>query len=184
MTGDTQPRLRPIAELNQLPPGEFAAVLRPLFEAAGPLAHALYAGLPYTSYDHLIERAESVAARFRIEEQIEVLNAHPRIGENASVVRGQSSLSYREQGYDHEAGLPALEVEGTYAALAELNRAYEDRFGFRFVIFVNKRPKSRIIEVLRDRLGNSRTTEIETALRELFSIARDRRKQLTYPYAT
>jgi 2-oxo-4-hydroxy-4-carboxy-5-ureidoimidazoline decarboxylase len=61
-----------------------------------------------------------------------------------------------------------------YAALAELNRAYEERFGFRFVVFVNQRPKSAIVELLRDRLDNSRGSELETALRELFAIARDR----------
>jgi OHCU decarboxylase len=179
MTDETQPRLTSIAILNQLPPDEFAAALRPLFEAAGPLARALYAGRPYTSYDDLLERAESMATGLATEEQIEVVNSHPRIGENASVVRRQSSLAYREQGYDHEASLPAEDVQRTYAALAELNRAYEDRFGFRFVIFVDKRPKSEVVEILRDRLQKTRNTELETALRALFSIARDRRRQLT-----
>ena len=179
MIEDIQRRLRPIAVLNQLPPGEFATAVRPLFEAAGPLEQALYTGRPYTSYEHLIERAESIAALLPSAQQIEVINAHPRIGENAALVRGQSRLSYREQGYDREVGLPAEEVQRVYAELAELNRAYEDRFGFRFVIFVNKRPKSQIVDLLRDRLQNSRATELETALHELFSIARDRCQQPT-----
>jgi 2-oxo-4-hydroxy-4-carboxy-5-ureidoimidazoline decarboxylase len=166
--------LPPIAAVNELPPAEFAAAVRPLFETAGPLAEGLYAGRPYRSYLELIERAETLAAGFPLEQQIAVLNAHPRIGEDALIVRGQSSQSYREQGYDREADLPAQEIERVYAVLAELNRAYEDRFGFRFVIFVNQRPKSQIVEVLRERLRNSRETELETALRELFSIARDR----------
>jgi 2-oxo-4-hydroxy-4-carboxy--5-ureidoimidazoline (OHCU) decarboxylase len=126
----------------------------------------------------LVERAESLARRFRIEEQIEVVNAHPRIGANAADVAAQSSLSYREQGYDREAGLPTSEVERTYAELAQLNRAYEDRFGFRFVVFVNKRPKAQIVDVLRTRLLNSPDIELETALGDLFSIARDRCQQL------
>ncbi|SRR5258708_1459694 len=179
MIEDIQPRLRPIAALNQLPPAEFASAVRPLFESAGPLEEALYAGRPYTSYDDLIERAESIAAQMPVEQQIEVVNAHPRIGEDATAVRSRSRLSYREQGYDREVGLPADEVQRVYDALADLNRAYEARFGFRFVIFVNKRPKAQIVDLLRDRLRNSRGTELETALHELFSIARDRCKQLT-----
>ena len=32
-----------------------------------------------------------------------------------------------------------------------LNAEYEERFGFRFVVFVNRRPKSEILDVLRER---------------------------------
>jgi 2-oxo-4-hydroxy-4-carboxy-5-ureidoimidazoline decarboxylase len=170
----TQPRLPPLDTLNRLSPAEFAAAIQPLFETAGPLADALHAARPYTSYAGLIDRAESIASELPLVRQVEVINAHPRIGEDASVVRSQSSLSYREQGYDRETSVPMDDLQRVYAALAELNRAYEERFGFRFVVFVNQRPKSAIVELLRDRLDNSRGSELETALRELFAIARDR----------
>jgi OHCU decarboxylase len=168
-----------ISALNDLPPDEFAAAVRPLFEAAGPLAEALYAARPYASYDNVIGRAESAVVYLPEAQQIDLVNAHPRIGENPAVVRAQSALSFREQGYDRESGLPADELERVQAALAELNRAYEDHFGFRFVVFVNQRPKSEIVEVMRERLLNSRASELETALRELFAIARDRCQRLT-----
>ena len=58
--------------------------------------------------------------------------------------------------------------------LAYLNQVYEEKFGFRFVVFVNRRPKTEILEVLRGRLERSREEELETALRELVAIARDR----------
>jgi 2-oxo-4-hydroxy-4-carboxy-5-ureidoimidazoline decarboxylase len=60
------------------------------------------------------------------------------------------------------------------AKLAELNRAYEEKFGFRFVVFVNRRPRSAIIPILRERLERSREEELETALDELVAIAEDR----------
>ncbi len=176
---DIQPSLPLINSLNVLTPAEFGAALRPLFEAASPLAEALYAARPYASYEDVIQRAESIAAHLPVAQQIEVVNAHPRIGENAAVVRSQSSLSYREQGYDRESSVPTDDLQRIYAELAELNRKYEDRFGFRFVVFVNQRPKSEIVDLMRDRLHNSRESELETALRELFSIARDRCQQLT-----
>src|SRR5579859_3305087 len=173
-----QPRLPPVVQLNELSPSDFAAAIQPLFESAGPLTGALHAARPFTSYDELIERAESIAAQLPYDQQVEVLNAHPRIGEKASVVRARSSLAYREQGYDREADLPAEVVQRVYSELDELNRAYEERFGFPFVVFVNKRPKSEVAAVLRDRLRNSRAAELETGLHELFAIARDRRRQL------
>ena len=163
--------MRPVAELNQLGPAEFAGALRPLFEAAGPLARALYAARPFTSYEELLERAEQIAQQLPPAEQVAVLNAHPRIGERPEAV---SAASYREQGYDREAGLPPDQLRQVYADLADLNAAYEQRFGFRFVVFVNKRPKSAILEVLKQRLDNPREVELRTGLRDLFLIARDR----------
>ena len=58
--------------------------------------------------------------------------------------------------------------------VAELNEAYEQRFGFRFVVFVNKRAKAEIVNVLRRRLGNNREQELRSGLRDMFLIARDR----------
>jgi 2-oxo-4-hydroxy-4-carboxy--5-ureidoimidazoline (OHCU) decarboxylase len=58
--------------------------------------------------------------------------------------------------------------------LAELNREYERRFGFRFVVFVNRRPKRELVPILRERLTRTRDEELDTALHELVAIARDR----------
>jgi 2-oxo-4-hydroxy-4-carboxy--5-ureidoimidazoline (OHCU) decarboxylase len=55
-----------------------------------------------------------------------------------------------------------------------LNREYEQRFGFRFVVFVNRRPKSELVPILRERLRRAREVELDTALHELVAIARDR----------
>jgi 2-oxo-4-hydroxy-4-carboxy-5-ureidoimidazoline decarboxylase len=60
------------------------------------------------------------------------------------------------------------------AELAELNRAYEETFGFRFVVFVNGRPRREIVPVLRERLGRTREQELETGVDELVRIAIDR----------
>ena len=96
------------------------------------------------------------------EERVEALNAHPAIGQRT----GLSARSASEQGADAE---PAVLSE-----LASLNRAYEERFGFRFVVFVAGRPKSEILEVLRERIGRTEDEELETGCRELVAIARDR----------
>jgi 2-oxo-4-hydroxy-4-carboxy--5-ureidoimidazoline (OHCU) decarboxylase len=58
--------------------------------------------------------------------------------------------------------------------LERLNTAYEARHGFRFVVFVNRRTKSEILVVLRERIDNSTPDELETALGELVAIAVDR----------
>jgi 2-oxo-4-hydroxy-4-carboxy--5-ureidoimidazoline (OHCU) decarboxylase len=95
------------------------------------------------------------------EELVEALAAHPAIG-----ATGVSARSAREQGPDHDA---VIEIE-----LAYLNQVYEEKFGFRFVVFVNARPRAAILEILRDRLQRTREEELETAMDELVAIARDR----------
>jgi OHCU decarboxylase len=167
-------RLLPIEELNGLPPDGVVEALRPLFEAAGPLGERLAAARPFASYDALLERAGALVDALPPDEQVVVVNAHPRIGESAAVVRQTSALSYREQGYEDEAGMAPQELERVYAELARLNAAYEAKHGFRFVVFVNGRPKAAILEVLRERIANPREQELRTALREMLAIARDR----------
>jgi 2-oxo-4-hydroxy-4-carboxy--5-ureidoimidazoline (OHCU) decarboxylase len=88
------------------------------------------------------------------EEQVEALATHPRIGERSHEQRGDD---------------PAMLAE-----LAELNRAYEEKFGFRFVVFVNRRSRAELLPVFRERLARTREEELETGLRDLVAIARDR----------
>jgi 2-oxo-4-hydroxy-4-carboxy--5-ureidoimidazoline (OHCU) decarboxylase len=112
--------------------------------------------------DDPLRAARDVARHLTDDEKKELLDAHPAIGQRA----GLSSRSAREQGTDED---PAVLAE-----LAELNRDYEKRFGFRFVVFVNGRPKREIVPILRERLERTRDQELTTALDELVSIAEDR----------
>src|SRR5262245_37337923 len=128
------PHLVPIDEVNSLPLAGFEEALRPLFEAAGPLGERLAAGRPYASYEALLDRADALVDELSAAEQVVVVNAHPRIGESAAVVRRTSALSYREQGYDAEATMAPEELELVYTELARLNADYETRHGFRFVV--------------------------------------------------
>src|SRR3954451_22688563 len=150
MTAPT-PRLLPIEELNRQPLDAFTEALRPLFEAAGPLGARVAAGRPFASYTALLAHADALVDTLTPDEQVTVVNAHPRIGESAAVVRETSPLSYREQGYDAEAGMAPDEVARIYADLARLNAEYEAKFGFRFLVFVKGRPKAVILDVLRER---------------------------------
>ena len=107
-------------------------------------------------------QARRVLAESPEDEQLEALETHPRIGARA----GLSERSAAEQGSDDD---PAV-----LAALAKLNKAYEEKFGFRFVVFVAGRPKREVLEVLRGRISRTREEELDTGCRELVAIARDR----------
>jgi len=108
-----------------------------------------------------LEAAPEVIGELDEADKLRALNAHPAIGAG-----GLSARSAAEQGAGAE---PAVAAE-----LARLNEVYEARFGFRFVVFVNRRPKAEILDVLRERLERPREEELETSLSELVAIARDR----------
>ena len=91
----------------------------------------------------------------------EALNAHPSIGASRL-----STRSAAEQGTDDD---PEVLAE-----LARLNREYEARHDFRFIVFVNRRPRREIRDVLRARIDRPTSLERETALDELVAIAEDR----------
>ena len=107
-------------------------------------------------------RARTLVHELPPDEKREIVDAHPAIGQRA----GLSARSAAEQGADAD---PVVLEE-----LARLNADYEERHGFRFVVFVNRRPKGEILEVLRDRIDNPTEAELETALDELVAIAADR----------
>ena len=109
-----------------------------------------------------LDRAFTLVHELPNDEKVEVLAAHPAIGQRS----GLSARSAAEQGSETD-----LEV---LAELDRLNAAYEARHGFRFVAFVNRRPKDEILEVLRERIERPTEQELETALDELVAIARDR----------
>ena len=151
-------------------------LIRALFENAGPLVERLEREAPFPSTDALIARARILLAAMSEIERIAVINAHPRIGERPERVKAQSALSYREQGYAGDTTPPVVMAE-----LARLNALYEQRFGFRFVVFVNRRPKADLVPVLEARLANPRDQEMATALEEMLAIAADRARQAGRP---
>jgi len=128
-----------------------------LFEASSPLARQVSerGGDP-------IEAARAILDTLTEAEKVATLNAHPRIGERQNL----SERSRREQGSEED---PAVMAE-----LERLNAEYERKFGFRFVVFVNRRPRSAIVPILRERLERTRAEELETGLAELVAIACDR----------
>jgi len=109
-----------------------------------------------------LSQADEVLASMSDDEKVEALDAHPAIGQRKDL----SVRSAAEQGDDAD---PAVLSE-----LAYLNQVYEEKFGFRFVVFVAGRPKVEILNVLQERIGRTREEELDTGARELVAIARDR----------
>jgi 2-oxo-4-hydroxy-4-carboxy--5-ureidoimidazoline (OHCU) decarboxylase len=142
-----------------------------LFEGSNPLVERLRGEGPFATNEEMLARAREILAALTEGEQIAVINAHPRIGERRERVQAQSAFAYREQGYDRDDTPPEVFLE-----LARLNEAYERKFGFRFVVFVNRRSKAALVPVLEARLRRARDEERATALAAILAIAEARLK--------
>ena len=142
--------------MHDLPRQLSEAQLAELFEGDTALVRELAAR------ENPLGSAREVIASLTEQEKLEALNAHPAIGART----GLSARSAAEQGADADAE--------TLAELARLNAEYEQRFGFRFVVFVDRRPKTAILELLRERIRRTREEELDTAVEELVAIAEDR----------
>jgi len=141
--------------VHDLPRQLTAEELAELFEGRTRLVEKL------AERDNPLASAHEVIAELSEAEKLEALNAHPAIG-----AKKLSTRSAAEQGEGDD--------RVTLAELQRLNAEYEERFGFRFVVFVNRRPKSEIVSILRERLERSREEELDTAVNELVAIAEDR----------
>ena len=162
-------RLLEITTLDNLPPAQFTEVVAPLFEGAPRFLARLAAARPFGDEETLFGRAGAIALAMPEDEQIELIDAHPRLGAPPASV---SALSHHEQGYDREKTAAIGELE-------RLNREYEARFGFRFCVFVNGRSRPELVPVLEAALDADRTDEIVRALDHVVAIAHDRYRKLT-----
>ena len=183
MTEAPSPADLSIDRLDVIAPGAFAAAVAPLFEGARLFLGRLAMARPFGSAEELFARAREIAHAMPLDEKIELIDAHPRLGAPPADV---SALSFVEQGYqrdatEREAEAAAAEAERARIAteLDRLNAAYEARLGFRYCVFVAGRSRAELLPEMTAALDANRDDEIERALDAVIDIARDRYATLT-----
>jgi 2-oxo-4-hydroxy-4-carboxy--5-ureidoimidazoline (OHCU) decarboxylase len=166
-----------VADLDRLDDAACAAALAPLFEGALRFLARLAAARPFGDRETLFARARAIAHAMPEPDQVELVDAHPRLGAPPGSV---SALSHREQGYDREAAEAAADAAADAeqarvgAELARLNDAYERRFGFRYCVFVAGRSRAALLADMESSLAADRATELHRALDAVIDIAADR----------
>ena len=172
-----------IDRLDVIAPGAFAAAVAPLFEGARLFLGRLAMARPFGSVEELFARAREIAHAMPLDEKLELIDAHPRLGAPPADV---SALSFVEQGYDRDATEREAEAAAAEAARARigadldrLNAAYEARHGFRYCTFVAGRSRAELLPEMTAALDADHNDEIERALDAVIDIARDRYATLT-----
>jgi len=150
----------------------YVAAIAPLFEGAPRFLARVAEARPYDTVEAFFSQARAIAHAMPEVEQVELLDAHPRLGAPPG---SMSALSYVEQGYDVDVETTAIADPVDVAAeLGRLNAEYEARFGFRYCVFVAGRTREELLPDMAAAIGEERDTELHRGLDAVVDIATDR----------
>ena len=130
---------------------------------------------PYPTLEALLTHADRIWWALTPDDWLEAFRSHPKIGEKkaSDKVSAQSSQwSGQEQ-----AGVSSASQD-TVDSLESLNRAYEQKFGFIFIICATGKTSEEMLEALQDRLQHDSDTELRLAATEQAKITELRLKKL------
>ena len=156
-----------IAVLNDLDRTSFGETLARIFEHSPWIPIAAYEARPFHSVSELHAAMVNVVAQSGPDRQLTLLRAHPMLAKRAEL----TEASRTEQG-----GMGLDRLETAEAEMFDtLNREYQERFGFPFIIAVRgQRDRAAILAALKARLANSPEMERVAALAEVGKITRFR----------
>ena len=136
---------------------------------------AMVHGRPYRSPAQVYGRARSVWDTLPQKDWLEAFKHHPKLGDLEAVktkFQSTSQWAASEQAGAVQAG------DGVLKALAEGNKAYEQKFGFIFILCATDKSAVEILVELHRRIQNDKMTEIRAAAAEQAKITRLRLEKL------
>ena len=160
--------------LNSLPAAEAATAL---LQCCGSTrwAKQMAEARPYPTLDVLLATANDIWWSLDRDDWLEAFCSHPKIGEKkaAELVSQQA----RQWSGQEQAGVATASQE-TVESLATLNRAYEEKFGFIFIICATGKTSDEMLSALRERLQHDPADELPIAAAEQSKITELRLKKL------
>jgi 2-oxo-4-hydroxy-4-carboxy--5-ureidoimidazoline (OHCU) decarboxylase len=159
-----------VGELNEVSVPAFRDAVAMLFEPAPRFAAWLAAARPFATDADLLKAAARIAHQMADEDKLELINAHPRLGARDRL----SEASRREQGATDGGADDPVAADPVASELAELNAAYEAKFGFRYLVYVAGRERAALLPDFRAALARDRVYEMRRALDDTLAIAANR----------
>lgn len=131
--------------------------------------------LPFRNATDLHDTAKSVWWSLSDEDWLEAFRSHPKIGEQKAADQAPAaSLSWSSK---EQAGVSNASA-ALKALLAELNRRYEEKFGFIYIVCATGKNSEELLAILQERLGHDSKTELQIAAREQSQITELRLNKL------
>jgi N-carbamoyl-L-amino-acid hydrolase len=161
-----------LAQLNASSQAEFTAALDGVYEHSPWIAEAAWSQRPFASLAQLKHVLVTVLRDAGPSAQLALIRAHPELAGKAMVAKTLTAESTHEQG---RAGLTEC-TPAEFAHLQGLNAAYNQKFGFPFIVAV-RGPRGtgltrhEIIQTFERRLANHPDFELAECVRNIHRIA-------------
>jgi OHCU decarboxylase len=165
--------------LNSVDAAAFVDLLRGIYEHSPWIPERAAARRPFASLAALQLALQEAVGSASEQEQLSLLRAHPELAGKAAIA---GELTTESTGEQAASGLNRCSPE-EYATLHRLNAAYNEKFGFPFILAV-KGPTGKgltrqaIIATFERRLKHRRQDELQEALRQVHRIAEIRLNDL------
>jgi 2-oxo-4-hydroxy-4-carboxy-5-ureidoimidazoline decarboxylase len=157
-----------INELNGASRSDFIRICGPFFEHSPWVAERTCERRPFPTRDALhVALCDTVQSATR-QEQLNLIASHPDL---VGKLAREGQLTRESTAEQSAAGLAQL-TDSEIEQFERYNAAYREKFGFPFVICARENKKDAILKAFPIRLDHSREQEIQTALEEIFKIAR------------
>jgi len=150
--------------VNQASQEEFVQLFGDLFEHSAWIAEKAYETKPFSSFQEMHQHMVNIVKNASTREKLTLIQAHPSLGDKVQM--SQNSIN-EQQG----AGLQDL-TPAEYENFLTLNQHYQSKFGFPFIIAVRGKDKHQIYEAMNTRINNPTEVEFETALLQIYQIAK------------
>lgn len=160
-----------LQNINLYTEEQFIDLFGGIFEHSPWVAQKAALARPFVSLDAAFEAMRKVVEEAGIDEKVALILEHPELGSRLSM----SEHSVAEQ---TGAGLNALTAD-EFEVITQLNKQYTEKFNFPFIIAVAGLDKHHIMQEMQRRLKLDNTTEFNTALNEIYKIARIRFTAIT-----
>jgi OHCU decarboxylase len=162
-----------LARWNALPAGEAAEEILPCCGSKS-WARELANRRPIKDEASVLAACDQVWKSLSESDWLEAFRSHPRIGESRSPVSASAQSATWSGQEQQRVGVAHEDVK---LALAEANRAYEQRFNRIFIVCATGKSAHEILEILRRRLLNDDTAELNEAAEQQRQITHLRLKK-------
>ena len=163
-----------LQQINQLNQEQFVELFSGIYEHSPWIPQEAFQVRPFRDLEHLALSMQQVVLAASHASQLQLIREHPELAGKASIKKQLTDDSLREQS---GAGLDSCSEE-EFALLNQLNRDYNAKFGFPFILSVKGYQRTGIIENFSQRVNNDVSQEFAECIHQIGLIARFRLETL------
>ncbi len=155
-----------INKINNLSQIKFNEIFANIFEKTKWIAERLYNQKPFNSFEDLCSKILEIFKTTSKKNQLKIIKAHPDLADKTKI----SLLNIDSRTEQNRAGLNQCS-EKEFREFKNLNNEYKKKFGFPFILAVEGKNKTEILNKFKKRILNSADDEFKESISQVCKIA-------------